>query len=72
MKKFGFWLIFGLILICSGCSNRYFLVNSSGIMEYDRNSGRWSVLWEYNQKEVTKDTIKVIVGDSTVYSKISE
>lgn len=45
-------LVIGIFsCMISSCSNpRWFLVNSSGIMTYNRHTGVLEVLWEWNEK----------------------
>lgn len=64
MKKFCFWLILAAVL-CSACSpSRWFLVDSSGIMTYDRLTGKWEIMWEYKTSRPVSNTDSVCVNDS--------
>lgn len=64
MKKVYLFLIL-VGLLFNGCTaSKWFLVDSYGIMTYDRFSGKWELLWEYKTNKVEVDTTKV--KDSTI------
>lgn len=50
MKRIILVVIFFSFLVCSCSSPKWFLVNSSGIMTYNRHTGVLEVLWEWNEK----------------------
>lgn len=64
MKKVYFGLIV-IALLCNGCtSSKWFLVDSYGIMTYDRITGRWELMWEFKAKKPVVKVDSVLVSDS--------
>ena len=68
MKK----VIFGLCLVCSfmamSCSpNRFFLINSEGILTYNRHTGQLEFMWQ--TKSAKGDTISIVNCDSLISGK---
>lgn len=63
-KKIFAWLLFctavALQLFCSCAPNRWFLINTEGIVTYNRNTGQLEVLWSHHEKPnvITVDTVQ--------------
>lgn len=53
-KKIFAWLLFGtavaLQLFCSCVPNRWFLINTEGIVTYNRHTGQLEVLWNHHEE----------------------
>lgn len=63
MRKLNF-LIFSFVCFTalSSCSpSRLFMVGTQGIATYNRNTGQFEMIWEYNEKQpsVVHDTVYV-------------
>ena len=70
MKKVYFLMIL-VALLFNGCTaSTWFLVDSYGIMTYDRFTGKWELLWEFKTKKPVGDSIQVIASDSLVSSVV--
>lgn len=49
--------------LCAGCTpQRWFLVNTNGILTYNRHTGQLECIWEWNEKPqpIQRDTVDVI------------
>lgn len=53
-KKIFAWLLFGsavaLHLFCSCSPNRWFLINTEGIVTYNRHTGQLEILWSSHEE----------------------
>lgn len=73
MKK-AFRLLIGLACMCAGSSfvsctpHKWFIVNSEGILSYDRNKGTFELLWQNSAAGHSKDSGSVKV-DSILFIK---
>lgn len=50
-------------LMCAGCTpQRWFLVNTNGILTYNRHTGQIEMIWEWNEKPqpIQRDTVGII------------
>lgn len=66
MKKVYFILIV-VALLCNGCTlSKWFLVDSYGIMTYDRFSGKWELMWEFKTHKPIGDSTSVHICDSII------
>lgn len=65
MRKFVLFFLFIGVLVLSSCSpNRFFLINSEGILTYNRNTGQLEFMWQ--TKSVKGDSVSVIKCDSLI------
>lgn len=70
MKKVYFLMIL-VALLFNGCTaSKWFLVDSYGIMTYDRITGKWELMWEFKTKKPVGDSIQVVASDSLVSSVV--
>lgn len=70
MKKVCFWLVLMSVLLSSCTSSKWFLVDSYGILSYDRISGKWELMWEFKTKQPEMIADTVHVRDSVVTDAI--
>lgn len=61
MKKIVFVMAFALSALCSCTPTRWFLVNTNGILTYNRHTGQIEMIWEWNEKPnpVQRDSVTV-------------
>lgn len=65
MRKFVLGFVFIGFLVLSSCTpNRFFLINSEGILTYNRHTGQLEFMWQ--TKGVKGDTIDVVKCDSLI------
>lgn len=58
MKRLIFGLCFGGLLILSSCApNKFFLINSEGILEYNRHTGQLEFMWQTKSASMDSATI---------------
>lgn len=70
MKKVYFFLVL-IALLCNGCTaSKWFLVDSYGVMTYDRITGKWELLWEFKTKNPCGKSDAVTVSDSVFVDTI--
>lgn len=68
MRKFVLGFVFIGVLVLSSCSpNRFFLINSEGILTYNRHTGQLEFMWE--TKSAKGDSISVVKCDSLLNNK---
>ena len=68
MRKIVLSFLFIWVLVLSSCSpNRFFLINSEGILTYNRHTGQLEFMWE--TKSAKGDSISVIKCDSLLNNK---
>lgn len=68
MRKIVLSFLFIGVLVLSSCSpNRFFLINSEGILTYNRHTGQLEFMWE--TKSAKGDSISVIKCDSLLNNK---
>lgn len=68
MKRFVLGFVFIGFLVLSSCTpNRFFLINSEGILTYNRHTGQLELMWQ--TKGVKGDTIDVVKCDSLLGRK---
>lgn len=57
-----FSLLVVFIVLAQGCANRPFLIeNSSGILEWNRKTGQFEMLWEHAERSPQAKTDTVFV-----------
>lgn len=68
MRKFvlGF-VIIGFLVLSSCTPNRFFLINSEGILTYNRHTGQLEFMWQ--TKSAKGDSVSVVRCDSLISSK---
>lgn len=71
MKKVCFAFILISFLLSSCSPSKFFLVDSYGILTYDRMTGKWEVMWEFKTKQPVSNDQSVIVTDSLVVDSVS-
>lgn len=63
MKKIACLSLFGFLLLCGCAPNRWFLINSDGVLTYNRHTGQLEVMWDHSEKPnpavVRSDSLKV-------------
>lgn len=65
MRKFVLGFVFIGVLVLSSCSpNRFFLINSEGILTYNRLTGQLEFMWQ--TKGVKGDSVSVVKCDSLI------
>lgn len=68
MRKIVLSFLFIGVLVLSSCSpNRFFLINSEGILTYNRHTGQLEFMWE--TKSAKGDSISVVKCDSLLNNK---
>lgn len=68
MRKIVLSIVFIGVLVLSSCSpNRFFLINSEGILTYNRHTGQLEFMWE--TKSAKGDSISVVKCDSLLNNK---
>ena len=68
MRKIVLCFVFIGVLVLSSCSpNRFFLINSEGILTYNRHTGQLEFMWE--TKSAKGDSINVVKCDSLLNNK---
>lgn len=68
MKRFVLSFVFiGLLGLSSCTPNRFFLINSEGILTYNRHTGQLEFMWQ--TKSAKGDTIDVVKCDSLLGRK---
>ena len=68
MKKFVLGFVFIGFLVLSSCTpSRFFVINSEGILTYNRHTGQLEFMWQ--TKSVKGDTIDVVKCDSLLDRK---
>lgn len=68
MRKIVLCFVFIGVLVLSSCSpNRFFLINSEGILTYNRHTGQLEFMWQ--TKSAKGDSISVIKCDSLLNNK---
>ena len=65
MRKFvlGF-VLFGVLVLSSCTPNRFFLINSEGILTYNRHTGQLEFMWQ--TKSAKGDSVSVVKCDSLI------
>lgn len=68
VSKFAIVAIVVAALVCSCTPHKWFIVNSEGILSYDRNKGTFELLWTNKTSGYSPDsgTVKV---DSILFAK---
>lgn len=68
VKRFAIVAIVVAALVCSCTPHKWFIVNSEGILSYDRNKGTFELLWQNKTSGYSPDsgTVKV---DSILFVK---
>ena len=65
MRKFVLGFVFIGVLVLYSCSpNRFFLINSEGILTYNRHTGQLEFMWE--TKSAKGDSVSVVKCDSLI------
>lgn len=65
MKKFVLGIVIIGFLVLSSCTpNRFFLINSEGILTYNRHTGQLEFMWQ--TKSAKGDSVSVIKSDSLI------
>lgn len=68
MKKFVLSFVFiGLLGLSSCTPSRFFIINSEGILTYNRHTGQLEFMWQ--TKSAKGDTIDVVKCDSLLSRK---
>ena len=68
MKKFVLGFVFIGFLVLSSCTpSRFFVINSEGILTYNRHTGQLEFMWQ--TKSAKGDTIDVVKSDSLLDRK---
>ena len=68
MKKFVLGFVFiGLLGLSSCTPSRFFLINSEGILTYNRHTGQLEFMWE--TKSAKGDSVSVVKCDSLLGRK---
>lgn len=68
MRKIVLSFLFIGVLVLSSCTpNRFFLINSEGILTYNRHTGQLEFMWQ--TKSAKGDSISVIKCDSLLNNK---
>lgn len=68
MRRFVLGFVIIGFLVLSSCSpNRFFLINSEGILTYNRHTGQLEFMWQ--TKSAKGDSISVIKCDSLLNNK---
>lgn len=68
MRKIVLSFLFIGVLVLSSCSpNRFFLINSEGILTYNRHTGQLEFMWQ--TKSAKGDSISVVKCDSLLNNK---
>lgn len=68
MRKIVLSIVFFGVLVLSSCSpNRFFLINSEGILTYNRHTGQLEFMWE--TKSAKGDSTSVVKCDSLLNNK---
>lgn len=66
MRKFVLGIvIIGFLVLTSCTPSRFFLINSEGILTYNRHTGQLEFMWQ--TKSAKGDTIDVVKCDSILY-----
>lgn len=58
------FVIIGLLGLSSCTPNRFFLINSEGILTYNRHTGQLEFMWE--TKSAKGDSVSVVKCDSLI------
>lgn len=61
------FVIIGVLVLSSCSPNRFFLINSEGILTYNRHTGQLEFMWQ--TKSAKGDSISVIKCDSLLNNK---
>lgn len=68
MRRFVLGFVFIGFLVLSSCTpNRFFLINSEGILTYNRHTGQLEFMWQ--TKSAKGDSISVVKCDSLLGRK---
>lgn len=68
MKKFVLGFILGFAMLCQSCTpSRFYLINSEGILTYNRHTGQLEFMWQ--SKSAGGDTMSVVKCDSLLGRK---
>lgn len=68
MRRFVLGFVIIGFLVLSSCSpNRFFLINSEGILTYNRHTGQLEFMWQ--TKSAKGDSISVVKCDSLIGRK---
>lgn len=68
MRKIVLSFLFIGVLVLSSCTpNRFFLINSEGILTYNRHTGQLEFMWQ--TKSAKGDSISVVKCDSLLNNK---
>lgn len=68
MRKIVLCFVIIGVLVLSSCSpNRFFLINSEGILTYNRHTGQLEFMWQ--TKSAKGDSISVVKCDSLLNNK---
>ena len=63
MRKIVFLSLMCIFAMCACSPNRWYLVNSDGVLTYNRHTGQLEVLWEHHEKPnsavAESDSLKV-------------
>lgn len=59
-------LAFALCVLSSCTPTRWFLVNTNGILTYNRHTGQIEMIWEWNEKPNPVQRDSVTVKDSVL------
>lgn len=68
VKRLVFVVIVVATLVCSCTPHKWFIVNSEGILSYDRNKGTFELLWTNKTTGYSPDSGSVKV-DSILFAK---
>lgn len=61
------FVIIGVLVLSSCTPNRFFLINSEGILTYNRHTGQLEFMWQ--TKSAKGDSISVVKCDSLLNNK---
>lgn len=65
MKRIVLSFLFIGVLVLSSCTpNRFFLINSEGILTYNRHTGQLEFMWQ--TKSAKGDSVSVVKCDSLI------
>ena len=68
MKRIVLVLILGFAILCQSCTpSRFYLINSEGILTYNRHTGQLEFMWQ--SKSAGGDTMSVVKCDSLLSRK---
>ena len=68
MKRIVLGLILGFAILCQSCTpSRFYLINSEGILTYNRHTGQLEFMWQ--SKSAGGDTMSVVKCDSLLGRK---